>query len=176
MLENQPMKAKPKAGRIIGIDYGLARLGLALSDERKIIANPLKTFPAERKAEKTAHKLINELKEHAIANQYEIEEIVIGMPLMMNGKKGMLADEVSHFTALLKELLSIPIITWDERLSSVQADRSLREGNFSRKKRSKMVDGVAAIIILQSYLDHKGRDVPSLPILDVPAAPPNYIR
>lgn len=158
MLERQPAKIPPKTKRIVGIDYGLARLGLALSDERKIIANSIKTFPAEKKAEATAHKLIKELNEHATLHNYEIEEIVIGMPLMMNGKKGMLADEVIHFVSLLKELLPMPIVTWDERLSSVQADRSLREGNFSRKKRSKMVDGVAATIILQSFLDNKGMD------------------
>lgn len=151
-------KNKPKATRIVGIDYGLARLGLALSDERKIIANSLKTLQAEKKAEATAHKLINELNDHATLHNYEIEEIVIGMPLMMSGKKGMLADEVIHFVTLLKKLLQMPIVTWDERLSSVQADRSLREGNYSRKKRSKMVDGVAATIILQSFLDNKGMD------------------
>lgn len=157
MQEKQPIKLKAKAGRIVGIDYGLARLGLAISDERKIIANSLKTFPAEKKAEATAQKLMSELNRHAQENYYEIEEIVIGMPLMMSGKKGMLADEVNHFIILLKDLISIPIVSWDERLSSVQADRSLREGNFSRKRRSKMVDGVAAIIILQSYLDSKGQ-------------------
>lgn len=154
-MEGQPNKPKPKGRRIVAIDYGLARIGLALSDERKIIANSLKTFPAEKKAEFTARKLVKELQDHADLHHYEIEEIVIGMPLMMNGKKGMLADEVIHFVSLLKELLPIPIITWDERLSSVQADRSLREGNFSRKRRSKMVDGVAATIILQNYLDSK---------------------
>lgn len=148
-------KEKAKARRIVGIDYGLARLGLAISDERKIIANSLTTLIAERKTEATAQKLVKELALHAAANHYEIEEIVIGMPLMMNGTKGMLADEVLHFIALLKALISVPIVTWDERLSSVQADRSLREGNFSRKRRSKMVDGVAATIILQSYLDSK---------------------
>ncbi len=158
MLENQSIKTKPKAGRILGIDYGLARLGLALSDERKIVANSLKTFPASKKAEATAINLVKEINEHAALHNYVIEEIVIGMPLMMSGKKGMLADEVVHFVALLKELLPTPIFTWDERLSSVQADRSLREGNFSRKRRSKMVDGVAATIILQSYLDNKGMD------------------
>jgi len=155
MLENQPNKPKFKSSRIVAIDYGLARLGLALSDERKIIAHSMTTLQAERKAEATAHKLIKELFQHAAANHYEIEEIVIGMPFLMNGKKGMLADEVIHFITLLKNLLQIPINTWDERLSSVQADRSLREGNFSRKRRSKMVDSVAAIIILQSYLEHK---------------------
>jgi putative Holliday junction resolvase len=146
---------KPRARRIVGIDFGLARIGLALSDESKTIANSLKTMTTEKKSEATAHKLIKELQEHAEALHYELEEIVIGMPLMMNGKKGMLADEVIHFVALLKELIPIPIVTWDERLSTVQAERSLREGNFTRKRRSKMVDGVAATIILQNYLDHK---------------------
>lgn len=155
MLNSQSNKFKPKANRIVGIDYGLARIGLALSDESKIIANSLKTLSCEKKAEVTAKKLIKELQEHAVLHCYEIEEFVIGMPLMMNGKKGMLADEVIHFVALLKELHPAPTVTWDERLSSVQADRSLREGNFSRKRRSKMVDSVAAVIILQSYLDHK---------------------
>jgi putative Holliday junction resolvase len=147
---------KEKAKRIVAIDYGLARLGLALSDERKIIASSLKTLQAEKKAEATARKLCEELQKHGAEYGYEIEEIVIGMPLMMNGSKGMLADEVLYFISLLKKIFEIPITTWDERLSSVQADRALREGNFSRKRRSKMVDAVTATILLQSYLDKKG--------------------
>lgn len=150
---------RAKAKRILAIDYGLARLGLALSDERKIIASSLKTLQAERKADATARKLCAELQTHATANDYELEEIVIGMPLMMNGTKGMLADEVLHFISLLKTLLQVPIVTWDERLSSVQADRALREGNFSRKRRSKMVDAVTATILLQSYLDKKSLEL-----------------
>lgn len=145
-----------KAGRIIGLDYGMARIGIAVSDERKIIATSLVTLQTEKKAEATALKLVNELNRHAAEHRYAIEEIVIGMPLMMSGKHGMLADEVQHFMVLLKELLpGVPVVSWDERLSSVQADRSLRESNFTRKKRSKMVDAVAATIILQSFLDHK---------------------
>ena len=73
---------------------------------------------------------------------------------MMSGKMGFLADETKYFIELLKKLISIPIVSWDERLTSVQAERSMREGNLSRKKRAKSVDNVAAIIILQSYLDH----------------------
>ena len=144
-----------KAGRIIGLDYGLARIGVAMSDERKIVATTVMTFSAEKRAEATASKLAQTLTTHAADNRYAIEEIVIGMPLMMNGKRGMQADEVSNFITLLKKHFSIPITAWDERLSTVQADRSLREGNFTRKRRSTMVDTVAATIILQSYLDHK---------------------
>lgn len=145
---------KSRPGRIVGIDYGLARIGIALSDEQKIIATSLVTLSAEKKSEATAAKLVQQLQKHANDHNYLIERIVIGMPLLMSGKKGMLADEVQHFIELLKTAIDVPIISWDERLSSVQADRSLREGNLNRKRRSKMVDAVAATIILQSYLDH----------------------
>ncbi|MEI8365142.1 MAG: Holliday junction resolvase RuvX [Parachlamydiaceae bacterium] len=150
---NAPRQARQRPGRVVAIDYGMARIGIALSDERKILATALVTMRTERKAEATAEKLIQELSRHAEANSYRIEEIVVGMPLMMNGKHGMLADEVDHFITLLKSHIDIPIVCWDERLTSVQANRSLLEGNFSRKKRAKFVDAVAATIILQSYLD-----------------------
>lgn len=139
--------------RVIGIDYGMARIGLAFSDERKIIATPMKTLTAEKKSEQTIAKLVSFLREHEKDYGYQIETIAIGFPLLMSGKKGLLADEVTHFVQLLQEVFAIPIVTWDERLTSVQADRSLREGNLSRKKRSQKVDSVAAVIILQNYLD-----------------------
>jgi len=153
MIEMTAQKVLP--GRIVGIDYGLTRIGLSLSDECKIIATPLITFVADKKSEKTVLKLVAELNSHAEKNRYRIEEIIIGLPLLMSGKKGFLADEVLHFIELLRQNISVPIITWDERLSSVQADRALREGNMSRKKRSQSVDSVAAIIILQSYLNSR---------------------
>lgn len=141
--------------RIIGIDFGMARIGIALSDERKIIAIPLEVMKTQKRSEDTAEKLLMLLQEHASSNSYGIEEIVIGLPLLMSGRKGLLADEVQHFIELLQQLCSIPIFTWDERLTSVQAERSLREGNMTRKKRTTYVDTVAATIILQNYLDHK---------------------
>lgn len=146
--------SRKKATRVVALDYGLARIGLAISDETKTIAMPLKTLQCEKKTEETAKKLLQVLQEHQKAQNYELIEIVIGLPLMMSGKKGFLADETQYFVELLKKLVSIPIVTWDERLTSVQAERSMREGNLSRKKRAKSVDHVAAIIILQSYLDH----------------------
>lgn len=144
--------------RIVGIDFGLARLGIAVSDEQKIIATPLMTMTAEKRSEKTVLKLMQELEDHAQANNYAIEKIVIGLPLLMSGKKGMLADEVLHFVELLKQYVNVPIITWDERLTSVQAERSLRESSLTRKSRSRIVDTVAAVIILQSYLDSISMD------------------
>jgi putative Holliday junction resolvase len=148
-------RARPKPTRIIGIDYGVARFGVAVSDETKIIAMPLTTITAESKSEKTADKILLELKILSEAGRYEIVEIVIGLPLMMSGKFGMQADDVTHFVTLLKTKTTIPVVTWDERLTTVQAEKSMREGNMSRKKRSKVVDKVAAVIILQSYLDKR---------------------
>lgn len=146
---------RPKPSRIIGIDYGLARLGIALSDESKLIASPLMTFQAEKKAERTVTKLVEELQKHQLLMHYEIAEIVVGLPLMMSGKMGFLADEVKHFVELLRKLVQAPVVTWDERLTTVQAERAMRETTMTRKKRSKVVDTVAAVIILQNYLDHK---------------------
>lgn len=156
MSESIQGASQPKASRIVGIDYGMARIGIALSDESKIIASSLRTMQAEKKVEATAKKLVNELTQHARQERYRIEGIVIGLPLMMSGKHGMLADEVKHFTEILQTLLpESPVTLWDERLTTVQAERSLRETNFSRKKRSKLVDNVAATIILQNYLDSR---------------------
>jgi putative holliday junction resolvase len=141
--------------RILGIDYGLARIGLAVSDETKTIAMPFKIITAEKRAEITAEKVVKELDSYQITAKTTIEEIVIGLPLLLSGKKGMLADEVHHFITLLSQFTKIPIVTWDERLTTVQAERSMREGNMTRKKRSKIVDTVAAVILLQNYLDYK---------------------
>lgn len=147
------MQNKPK--RILGLDYGLKRIGLALSDERQIIASPLVTFHAEEKTEKTVSKFIFFIKELQEKGNYEIEKMVVGYPLMMNAKPGFLADETKHFVSLLEKEMTIPIILWDERLTSVQAERSLRESTMTRKKRTKVVDIISAAIILQNYLDSK---------------------
>jgi putative Holliday junction resolvase len=153
-----PERAVPK--RILGIDFGLKRIGLALSDERQIIAVPLTTFLAEQRSEKTVAKLVQFIQELQKSHSCVLEEIIVGLPLMMNGTSGLVADEVKHFIALLQPALPIPIRTWDERLTTVQAERSLRESHMSRKRRTKVVDTVSAAIILQSYLDYKS--MPSL--------------
>lgn len=144
-----------KASRIASIDYGQARIGIAISDANKIIAMPSATVYAEKKSEDTIAKLVETLKKGEEEGDYLIEEIVVGLPLLMSGKKGLIADEVLHFIELLKGAIAVPVYTWDERLTSVQAERSLREGNMSRKKRVAHMDKVAAVIILQNYLDHR---------------------
>lgn len=144
-----------KPTRTIGIDYGMARIGVAVSDERKIIAKPLMTIKAEKQSEATVAKVVAELAKDQAANHYTIDVIVVGMPLMMSGKMGFQADEVKHFVELLRKAVTMEVVTWDERLTTVQAERSLQESSLSRKRRSKIVDEVAAVIMLQSYLESK---------------------
>jgi putative holliday junction resolvase len=146
---------REKSKRIIGIDYGLARIGVAISDELKIIASPLNTIACQKKLEDTVKIIIAEIERIQESKDCVIEEIIFGMPLRMNGNVGVQADEVKALAELLKSHIETPIVLWDERLTTVQAERSLREGKMTRKKRSKVIDNVAAAIILQSYLDHK---------------------
>lgn len=142
------------ARRHVAIDFGLARIGIALSDPMQIIASPLTTLTCEKKLEKTAEKLYNFLEEHQKLQKYLLESIVIGLPLMMSGKTSFLADEVAMLASYLQKLTTIPIVLFDERLTTVQAERSLKEGgHFSRKQRAQKVDAVSAAILLQTYLE-----------------------
>ena len=143
--------------RALGIDYGMKRIGLAISDETMLIASPLQTMNAEKRLAETSKKLLALIETLEKEYQCKITTLVMGMPLHMSGRIGVLADEVSLFIQEIKQRNSeIEIITWDERLSTIQAERSLRQGGLSRKKRSKLIDHVSASIILQSWLDMKG--------------------
>lgn len=139
--------------RILGIDYGMARIGLAISDEHQIIALPLQTVQAEKKEELTVFKLSKLIADLESSYGCEFEELVIGLPLMMSGHLGPIAIQVKNFVVLLSKIVTIPIKTWDERLTTAQAERTLT--NMTRKKRAKVVDVVSAALILQGYLDHK---------------------
>ena len=141
------------AKRTLGIDYGLARIGLALSDERAIIASPAGVLLAKKELKQTAEALIHEITRLETEKECEISTLVMGMPYHMDGREGSMAEDIHQLIGYLKEWFTGEIITWDERLTSVQADRMLREGKLSRKKRAQVVDTVAAAIILQNYLD-----------------------
>ncbi len=146
--------SKTPQTRIIGIDFGVARIGLAYSDVTKMIAMPLPTLKTERKTEATLQKLLQTLQQHQKDQGYTVETIVVGLPLLLSGKRGFLADEVEHFVSAFRPLIApIPVITWDERMTSVQAERALKEGSMRRKERAQHVDAAAAVLILQSYLD-----------------------
>ena len=130
-------------GRIAALDYGLKRIGIAISDERKMMALPLATV----------HGGLKEVIAFLAARKQEVEKVVIGLPLLMNGKKGGMAAAVETFAKQLEALLQIPVVLFDERLSSKHAEATLRETGQNRKQQSKNVDRTAAALLLQSYLD-----------------------
>lgn len=128
-------------------------MGIAISDELQMIAQPAEFIPAEPFADFLAR-----LKE--LLREKEVELIVVGLPRNMNGSYGPAALKVQEFVAVLKTVVTIPIRTWDERLTSVQANRFLLEGNVRREERKEKVDKMAAAILLQSYLDGQGHELP----------------
>ena len=132
--------------RILAIDHGTKRMGIAISDELGMIAQPLEFIPAEPFAE-----FLKRLKE--ILSAKEVELILVGMPRNMNGSYGPAASKVQEFVAALKEAVTVPIQTVDERLTSVQAHRLLTEAEVSGRQRKGKVDKSAAAVLLQSYLD-----------------------
>jgi putative Holliday junction resolvase len=132
--------------RILAIDHGSKRIGIAVSDELKMIAQPLEFIPAAPFPAFLAR--LNEL-----INVKEVELILIGMPRNMDGSYGPAAQKVEEFVEALKGLVSVPVKLWDERLTSAQANRVLIQGNVRRDKRKEKVDAMAAAILLQSYLD-----------------------
>jgi putative Holliday junction resolvase len=132
--------------RILALDHGTKRIGVAVSDELKMIATPLEYIPAAPFADFLAR--LNE-----IIREKEAELILIGMPRNMDGSYGPAALKVQEFVAVLKDALTIPIKTLDERLTTVQAQKFLIQGNVRRDKRKEKVDKTAAALLLQSYLD-----------------------
>ena len=136
-------------GRALGVDFGAKRIGVAVSDELKMIATPLEFILAEPFA-----KFLARLRE--ILREKEVELILVGMPRNMDGSYGPAALKVQAFVAVLKAAVAIPLKTWDERLTSAQAQRFLIQGNVRRDQRKEKVDKMAAAILLQSYLDGLG--------------------
>jgi putative Holliday junction resolvase len=132
--------------RIMGLDVGDKRIGIAISDETAIIASPRETLERRGNRKDIAHLL-------SLAEREEVSEILVGMPFSLDGSSGPQAEKVSRFIEALRAATEIPVATWDERLSTVGAERALLEADVSRAKRRGAVDRVAAALILQSYLD-----------------------
>lgn len=141
--------------RILAIDLGRARIGLALSDEQKIIASALPNIEAAKEMPKTVERVLNAIQQISAEKKCEIEEIVVGLPLKMNGTDSDTTAFVRQFHAAMKEATPIPIVLLDERLTSIQADRALMEFDFTRKKRAQFVDRLSAAILLQCYLERR---------------------
>lgn len=133
--------------RILGIDYGDSRVGIAVSDPMGWTAQGVKTIP-----NKGRERLMDELE--AVIREYHPEKIVVGLPKNMDGTEGFRAEATYAFTDDLKKIYGGEIIHWDERLSTVSAARVLNETNTRGKNRKKVLDTVAACFILENYLNH----------------------
>ncbi len=134
--------------RILGLDLGEKRIGVALSDALGLTAQGL-TVVARRHPSQDLAQVI------ALAKKHQVQEIVIGLPRHLDGRLGEGAAEVQHWLQALQEELAVPVHTWDERLTTMQAERILLAADLSRRKRRQVVDKLAAVLILQAFLDHR---------------------
>ena len=130
--------------RILGIDLGRARIGVAVSDELGMLAHPVETIPANAEAMRRIAQIVQDK---------DAERVVVGLPRHMNGSVGLGATEALAFAEKLKALLPCEVLTWDERLTTTAANRALRESGRKIRDSRGVVDQVAAQMILQSYLD-----------------------
>jgi putative Holliday junction resolvase len=134
--------------RLLGLDVGDKTIGIALSDESATLATGLQTI------RRTA--LQRDLRELAgLARDREVEAVVVGLPRSLNGSEGPQARKVLAFVEALRAAVKLPVVTWDERFSTVAAEHALIEGGVSRERRKGLVDKVAAVLILQNYLDYR---------------------
>ena len=135
--------------RVMGLDYGSKTVGVAISDPLGITAQGIETI--ERKEENKLRKTLARIEE--LVKEYEVEKIVLGFPKNMNNTIGERAEKSLELKSMLERRIGIPVIMWDERLTTVEAERTLIESNVRRENRKKYVDKVAAVFILQGYLD-----------------------
>lgn len=134
--------------RLLGFDYGRARIGVAMSDPRQIIVSPAFVMPVEK-------KLLQAIKKIKLKTDPSgpFEALIVGLPLLLSGKEGEMALEAKKFAKLLQEEFQLPLFLWDERLTSAQAERLMKEDDKSRKQRAQAIDTLSATLILQNYLD-----------------------
>ncbi len=135
--------------RIMGLDYGSKTVGVAMSDELLITAQVLETIT--RKEENKLRRTLARIEE--LAKEYQVERIVLGYPKNMNNTLGERIEKTMEFKEALERRTGLPIVLCDERLTTVEAERSLMESNVRRENRKQYVDQVAAAFILQGYLD-----------------------
>ncbi len=137
--------------RIMGLDYGSKTIGVAVSDPLGITAQGIEII--RREEENKLRKSLRRLEE--LVKEYEVGEIVLGFPKNMNNTVGERAEKSLQLKEMLERRLGLPVVMWDERLTTVEANRTLMESGVRRENRSKYVDMIAAVFILQGYLDAK---------------------
>ncbi|QDV51520.1 Holliday junction resolvase RuvX [Gimesia fumaroli] len=149
---NQPCDAEfPAEGRLLGLDYGTKRIGIAISTFEQNIASPLENYT--RQSEQQDQNLLSK-----IIKEYQCQGLVVGLPVHMSGDEGQKAKEARQFGNWISQFANIPVRYWDERYSSATAEEFLANLNISRQKRKAYLDKLAAQIILQSFLDSSDRN------------------
>lgn len=148
-MENSPTSdAELIPGRILAIDFGARKIGLAVTDELGLTAQGLETYYRGNKKADFDH-LRRTIK------QYNVTEIVMGLPLRMSGNEGIQAEKVHVFADELRRKFKLPVELFDERLTSVEANRVLRETEMSIRRRAEVVDQLAAVLILQAFMEYR---------------------
>lgn len=137
--------------RIIGLDVGDKTIGVAMSDELGITAMPVTVISRTGSLKREIGEIRRMVEENGV------ECIVVGMPFMLDGTKGIQAEKVEAFVEQLRRRLRVPIVTWDERLTTSEVERILIASDQSREKRKKVIDKMAAAVILRSYMDSRGK-------------------
>jgi putative holliday junction resolvase len=155
--------------RILALDHGTKRIGIALSDELGWTGQPLETY--ERRTLEADLRHIDRL-----VREHDVAEVVIGLPLRLNGDIGPAAQSVQEFAKRLEQVLTVPVITWDERMTTKSAEELLIAADVSRKKRKGTVDRIAAAILLQSYLESRSNPTrgPDASGADTARSAPDY--
>lgn len=143
-------KGTGKGGRLLALDYGSRRIGLAVSDPLGITAQPLPSV--RREGDRKDIEAIA-----TVAKELGVTEVVVGLPLLPDGREGSQAERVRAFSEKLGARLGLPVTLWDERMTTVQAERHLIASGFRREARRQVRDGLAALLILQSALDFRNR-------------------
>ncbi|SER71641.1 Holliday junction resolvase RuvX [Lachnobacterium bovis] len=136
--------------RILGLDFGSKTVGVAVSDGLLLTAQGVEIV--RRKSQSKLRQTLARIKE--LADEYEVETIVLGYPKNMNGTEGERCEKTKEFKSMLENRTGLPVVLWDERLTTVAADRSMMESGIRRENRKNYVDEIAAIFILQGYLDY----------------------
>jgi putative holliday junction resolvase len=142
---NCAVSAASNPARILGLDVGARRIGVAVSDPLGFTAQGLETL--QRRNKRTDYAALA-----SVIREYEVAEIVVGYPLKMSGEAGVQAERMTEFAEELRKKFKLPVHLWDERLSSAEANRVLRETNMSIQRRGQVVDQMAAVLILQSFI------------------------
>jgi putative Holliday junction resolvase len=148
MSPNQTEQTRTPYIRILALDVGEKRIGLAVSDPLGITAQGLGVLSRQNRETDQARLL-------EVAREYQVQEILVGLPRHLDGRPGQQADAILELARTLGDALGVPVTTWDERLTTVEAERVLIQADLSRRRRRRVVDQVAAVLILQSYLEYR---------------------